>query len=119
MKNIKKFMIIAGIIVIAVLSLSLVSTSTGNEEAEKFLTVKVVETQGAAISSFIIIVDENGKQETVELTKLATKRDIFCDNVIQVNQTLNSIGEKGYKLVGQSGGNDQFSLTTVYTFVKK
>ena len=39
--------------------------------------MKVIETYGAALGSFIIIVDENGNQETVELTRFATKKN-FC-----------------------------------------
>jgi len=118
MENIKKIMAIVGVIAIAALLLGFV-TNPSNEGNEKYLTVKVMEAQGAALGSFMIIVDENGNQETIVLEKLAAKKDPFVNNAIKINKTVNSIGEKGYKLVAQSGGNDQFCLTTTYTFVKK
>ena len=119
MKNFTKIMTIVGVLAIASLLLAFVPTSPASGENEKFLTVKVIEAQGAALGSFMIIVDENGKEEIIDLARLATRKTPFVNNAIQINNTLNSIGAKGYKLVSQSGGNDQFCLTTVYTFVKK
>jgi hypothetical protein len=119
MENIKKIMAVVGIITIAALLLGFVTNPPANEGKEKFLTMRVTEAQGAALGSFIIIVDENGKQEIVELKRLATSKTPFINNAIQINNTLNSIGERGYKLVAQSGGNDSFVITTTYTFVKK
>ena len=118
MKNFTKIMTVVGVIAIASLLLAFVPTSP-NEGNEKILTVKVIEAQGAFLGSFIIIVDENGEQETVELERLVAKKSPFINNVVQINKTLNSIADKGYKLVSQSGGNDQYCLTTVYTFVKR
>ena len=116
--NVKKIMSVVGLIAITVVLLSFVSNSAGNEGNEKFLTVKVVETQGN-LGGFMMIVDENGKQETIELEKLAAKKAPFVNNVIMINNTLNKIGDKGYKLVSQSGGGDQFCIFTTYTFVKQ
>ena len=119
MENIKKIMAVVGIIAIAAVLLGSVASPSGNDENEKFLTMRVIEVQGAFLGSFIVIVDENGKQETIELDRLATKKEPFINNVTKINNTLNSISDKGYKLVSQSGGNDQYCLTTIYTFVKK
>jgi len=119
MKNFTKIMTVVGVIAIASLLLAFVPTSSADEGNEKFLTVRVIEAQSGLIGSFIIIVDENGKQETIELEKIGTKTASYVKNATQINNTLNSIGEKGYKLVGQSGGFDQFMLTTTYTFAKK
>ena len=112
-------MTVVGVIAIASLLLASVPTSPANGENEKILTVRVIEAQGAFLGSFIVIVDENGKQETVDLERLAAKKSPFIDNVVKINNTLNSITDKGYKLVAQSGGNDQYCFTTIYTFVKK
>jgi hypothetical protein len=119
MKNFTKIMTVVGVIAIASLLLAFVTTSPENDGNEKTLTVRVIEAQGAFLGSFIVIVDENGKQETVELERLAAKRTPFVENAITINNTLNKITANGYKLVGQSGGNDQYCLTTTYTFVKK
>jgi len=111
-------MSVVGLIAIAAVLLSFVSNSAGNEGNKKFLTVKVVETQGG-LGSFMMVVDENGKQETIELEKLAAKKAPFINNAIMINNTLNKIGDKGYKLVSQSGGGDQFCIFTTYTFIKQ
>jgi len=113
-------MTIVGIVSISFLMLGFVSdaNTSANEENQKFLTMKVVETQ-VSYGSFIIIADENGKQEVVELEKLQRKAS-FVNNVLTINKTLNRIGNNGYKLVSQSaGGSDQYFFVTTYTFVKK
>ena len=116
MKNFTKIMTVVGVIAIASLLLAFVTTSPENEGNEKILSVRVFESQGF---SFMVIVDENGKQETVELAKLVAKKDPQISNIVLINKALNDIGTKGYKLVAQSGGNDVYCITTTYTFVKK
>ena len=112
-------MTIVGVLAIASLLLAFVTKSSGNEGSEQFLTVIVKEAPSVSGGSFILIIDENGKQELVELEKVTGKREPFLKNAIQINKTLNKIGDQGYKLVAQSGGNDQYVHTTAYTFVKK
>lgn len=112
-------MAIVGIIAFAALLTGFIANPQTNTENEKILTMRVIEAQGAFLGSFIVIVDENGKHETIELEKLAAKKDPFVKNLVKINSTLNEIAEKGYRLVSQSGGNDQYCLTTIYTFVKK
>jgi hypothetical protein len=119
MENIKKIMAVVGIITIAALLLGFVTNPSANDGNEQFLTIRVIEAQGAFLGSFIVIADENGKQEIIELEKLAAKKSPFINNVVKINSTLNSLAEKGYKLIAQSGGNDQYCLTATYTFVKK
>jgi len=118
-ENVKKIMVIVGVIAITSVLVGFVSNSSGNEGSEKYLTVKVIEASGAYLGSFMMIVDENGQQETIELEKLSTKKTSFVSNVVTINNTLNKIGDKGYKLVSQSGGGDQYCIFTTYTFVKK
>ena len=117
MRYFKNFMTIVGIIAITSIILGFVSDgNSANEKDQQFLTVRVFE--ATQVSSFIIIVDENGKQETVELEK-PVKKEPLISNVVKINKTLNSIGEKGYKLVSQSGAGDPYVILTTYTFVKK
>jgi hypothetical protein len=118
MKNFTKIMTVVGVIAIASLLLAFVPTSP-NEGNEKILTVRVVECQTAAVGSFITIVDESGKQEVVDLDRLGLKKNPYVSNMVKINNTLNSITDKGYKLVFTAGGGDQFIIYTTYTFVKK
>ena len=119
MENVKKIMVVVGVIAVTSLLLGAVSNSAENERDEQYLTVKVVEASGGFLGSFMMIVDENGKEETIELERLVAKKPPFVSNAIKITKTLNNIGEKGYKLVSQSGGGDQFCIYTTYTFVKK
>ena len=112
-------MTIVGVIAIASLLLASVPTSPANGENEKILTVRVVECQTAALGSFITIIDENGKQEVIDLERLLLKKTPFVSNMVKINNTLNSITDKGYKLTHTTGGGDQFIIYTTYTFVKK
>jgi len=112
-------MSVVGVIAIASLLLASVPTHP-NEGNEKFLTVKVVESRGGTMGAgdcLIIIVDEKGQQETIELEKLTKKTTI--SNAVQINKTLNSIAEKGYTLSATSIGGDVYVIYTIYTFVKK
>jgi len=118
MKNFTKIMAVVGVIAITSLLLAFVPTSP-NEGNEKILTVRVVECQTAALGSFITIIDENGKQEVIDLDRLALKKAPFVNNMVKINNTLNGITDKGYKLSYTTGGGDQFIIYTTYTFVKK
>ena len=106
-------------VAITLLLVSFVTNSAGNEGNKEFLTVKVIEASGASLGSFMMIVDENGKEETIDLERLSTKKTTFTNNLVTINNTLNKIGDKGYKLVAQSGGGDQYCIFTTYTFVKQ
>jgi len=119
MENIKKIMAVVGIITIAALFLGFVTNPPASEGNEKILTVKVAEARGGTTissDSFIIIVDENGQQETIDLEKLNKKTTVT--NAVKINNTLNSIVDKGYKLVSTAGGGDVYIIYTTYTFVK-
>ena len=117
MENIKKIMAIVGLITITLILISFATKSTENEEAEKFLTMRVIEVgdQLGGINREIIIVDENGKIETIKLVKV-TKT---AENTLIINNTLNNIAGKGYKLVFTTTGGNEMSLLSTYTFVKK
>jgi len=117
--NVGKIIAVVGIVTITFVLLSFVSNSEEKDGNEKFLTMKVVEINSGPLGSFIMIVDENGKEETIELEKLAGKKTSFVNNVVIINNTLNKIGDKGYKLVSQSSAGDQYCILTIYTFVKQ
>ena len=117
-KNITKIMAIVGVIAIAFLLSGFVTKSTANEENDKILTMRVIEAIGS-LGSFIVIVDEDGKQETIELDKIATKKDPFINNLVKINNTLNNITDNGYRLLSTSGGSGDAVIITTYTFVKE
>jgi len=119
MTNFTKIMAIVGVLAIASLLLAFVPTSPASGENEKILTVRIVESQNGNISSFITIIDENGKQEVIDLDRLALKKAPFANNLVKINNTLNGIIDKGYKLSYTACGGDQFVIYTTYTFVKK
>ena len=82
------------------------------------LTMRVSECISALGDNSITIVYEDGKVEKVELKRLRV-RDL-SKNLVVINENLNKIKSKGYRLnsTSQGGGMNSFILTT-YTFEKE
>jgi len=111
MEKIKKITLVVGLIIATLLVLAFV-----NKPAEQsILTMRVVEAT-AGTNSSISIVDENGKLEKIELGK--PTKDISV-NMVKINKALNSIIERGYRLVSTAGSGDNYVIVTTYTFVKE
>lgn len=85
--------------------------------ANKYLTLKVVEQPGLAANSFMVVVDENGKTEEVLFDKF--KIDNITPNTIKVNTMVNDISQKGYDLFQMSSNSIGGLLIDTYTFTKK
>ena len=82
--------------------------------------MQVFETTATKPNDYILIVDENGKSETVEELKSPPSKE----NMEKITITLNSIADKGYKLVSTVGTaieiiNHNNNWYTTYVFVKK
>ena len=115
MEKIKKIMLVVGLITTTLLLSAFVNKATERSENEtEILTMRVVEaTKGE--HSAITIVNENGKTEKINLEAVPKG---LVTNVAITNKALNSITEKGYKLVATAGSGDNFIIITTYTFVK-
>lgn len=83
----------------------------------KFLTVKSVESLSGLIDSFILIIDENGKTEEIELEKFRAKN--ITSNALKLSEIINNKGAKGYELVTATSSGDQYIIVNTYIFVKK
>jgi hypothetical protein len=114
MENIKKIMAVVGLITITSLLLSFVHNADEQAENEEILIMRVVEASVGTNGS-ICIVDENGKSEKIELEKIS--KDVTL-NMVKINNALNDIAGRGYKLVSTAGGGDNYCVMTTYIFVK-
>jgi len=117
MEYIKKIMTVIGLITITSLLLGSVTKFSEDGGNENILTMRVVES--TSTRGNILIIDENGKSETIELKPLSKE-----DSMGKVTGTLNDIANRGYKLVSTVGTalettSMSYSFQTTYIFVKK
>lgn len=64
----------------------------------------------------IVIIDEDGNTKEEKLLKF--KPGVFVENSKRIHEAINEVIEKGYKLVGTSGGAGQVFLITTFLFQK-
>jgi len=115
MEKFKKTMVIVGVVTLSCLLLGFSTQPFKNAEDEKILIVRTVEVATGG-NSAITIVNEDGKMEKINLENLPKG---ISSNVITINKALNSITEKGYRLISTSGSGDNVLTIATYTFVKK
>ncbi|WP_018343857.1 hypothetical protein [Cytophaga aurantiaca] len=81
------------------------------------LTMRTSEVMNGLWDNSITIVDEEGKVEKIELKKL--KMGDLSQNLIIINENLNKIKSKGYKLILSAEGGSEGLIMTTYTFEKE
>lgn len=104
--------IIALVVMIAVFGFTNKSESNGG-----ILTMRTSEVMNGLWDNSITIVYEDGKVEKVELKKL--KMGDLSQNLILINENLNKIKSKGYKLISTAEGGAEDIIMTTYTFEKE
>ena len=80
------------------------------------VTVRTLEVSNGIWDSKICIVYEDGKTEDVVLQKF--RDHTFNPNTVKINEVLNKLIGKGYKLVSSSSGNGDAILTNTFLFQK-
>lgn len=108
------FVIVATFALAAILGIyGFTQTPTSNGG---ILTMRTTEMMNGLWDSSIIIVDEEGKVEKIDLKKL--KMGDLSRNVIPINENLNKIRSKGYQLFSIEQGIQDGMVMTTYTFEK-
>jgi uncharacterized membrane protein YcaP (DUF421 family) len=109
----KNKIIVFAIALLLVVSTLVLSAFAPQEAHSKYITMKTFEYE-AIFESKIVIVYENGQMEEFDLEK-AKKQANIINNMRKINETFNTLGKKGYRLVSSSG--EMTSMT--YVFEKK
>src|SRR5689334_1099981 len=113
MKN--RNFLFASLALILVLTLVFGFKSKG-ESQSGILLMRTCETTLGARDNSIIIVNEEGGVEKIELKKL--NLNDLAENFITINQCLNKIKAKGYKLISATDGSTETRIMITYTFEK-
>lgn len=95
----------------AILLVCLAFSNHSNEQ-KNYAIMRTIESTLGNFSK-IMIVYEDGKTEEIALERSASTN--LLNNAIVINNTINTISNKGYELVSSHGLGDQVST---YTFVK-
>lgn len=105
------------LVTLSILVLGLVFGFTNKTDSGGILTMRTAEVMNGLYDNSITIVYEDGKVEKIELVKI--KMNDFSPNLVVINENLNKIKSKGYKLISTAeGGGDGIFMTT-YTFEKE
>ena len=82
------------------------------------LTMRTAEAMSGVWDNSITIVYEDGKVEKVELKRL--RLGDLSQNLVLINENLNKIKSKGYRLISTAmGGDAENVIMTTYTFEKE
>ena len=94
----------------------IVTNKTSAQEKGKVLTVRTLEVVDDSYQGKIVIMEEDGKTSEIKLQRF--KPGVFVDNSKRIHEALNSVIERGYKIIGTSGGAGAVFLVTNYIFQK-
>jgi hypothetical protein len=97
----------------SIMTLSFKGHHSQEQQKNKYLTMKVVESGGVNVlwDNKIIVAYDDGKIDEIPLEK--SKPGNFAANLKKVNDEINNLSNKGYELIEMSG-SDQ--LMTTYVF---
>ena len=98
----RKIYLLGSLLVLCALaSFLLFSSFSPQDTPARYASMKTFE-YAAVFDSKIVIVYENGQIEEIELEK-AKKQDNIISNLRKINETINALSKKGYRLVSSSG----------------
>ena len=98
------------------LSLFILTSFVTQQTNGGLVTVRTIEVANGIWDSKICIVYEDGKTEDIELQKF--RDHTFNPNSVKINEVLNKLIGKGYKLISASSGNGDAVLTNIFLFQK-
>lgn len=107
---------IAYIIVLLILGLFFLNFTKGQQISKKYLTVRTVEYFTGGGDAKIVIINETGKIEEVELGKYRGAG--LGENGMKINSVLNNISNKGYELHSASSCGGDGSISQIFIFSK-
>ena len=113
-------LIVIAVIILAGVTLTAFNSAPGEgpnpEAGDGYVVVKATEIYGTKPSSLVIIY-EDGNIEEIQLNKLDAKK--MGVNLLIIQNKLNEIKGKGYKLVSSHGGNSDNIICSTYIFEKE
>lgn len=115
MKKVTRLPILAGLAILAALVLGF----TAKKEQEKGIaTMRTVETMNNIVwDNSITIAYEDGVVEKIDLKR--TKMSDHTHNLTLINENLNKITSKGYRLISTNGSTVEGIFMTTYVFQKE
>ena len=93
------------------------SFRTKTEGPKSLLTMRTSEVMNGLWDNSITIVSEDSKVEKIELKRL--KMGDLSQNLVLINENLNKITAKGYRLIATAEGGAEGIIMTTYTFEKE
>lgn len=110
----KKLILITAVIFAMIFAFGFTNkTETGGG----ILTMRTSEVMNGIWDNSITIVYEDGKVEKIELERL--RMGDLSKNLIVINNHLNKIKSKGYRLISTAEGSSEGFIMTTYTFEKE
>ena len=114
----KHFLLLSGVSIVLIMATLLFVSFKPGEDADKgYATMRIYE-NFAIVNSKIIITYPDEQTEIIELQPFKYHDEYLKDNVITITKTLNSLRDKGYRIVstsssGKINSNKAMKITTI------